>query len=195
MTRIISSRAAAIAAMILALPVTARAAEGMPQLAFDNPLTISQIVWMALIFLALYLLLSNWALPKVTSVLAEREASIDGDLEAARNAKAQSDASVAEVHASTAKARAEAQAAISAAVEQAKAAGAQQSAALNERLEAQLRDAEARINAARAAAVGALHEVATDTATNLVTRLTGQPADIDAISGAVGNALAARAKA
>ena len=32
--------------------------KGMPQLDFKNPLTISQVVWLAIIFFALYLLLS-----------------------------------------------------------------------------------------------------------------------------------------
>ena len=59
-------------ALIFALaPLGAMAAEagkGMPQLDFANPLTRAQVVWGAIIFLVLYVLLSRWALPQVASV-------------------------------------------------------------------------------------------------------------------------------
>ena len=77
-----------------------------------RPLTSAQVVWGALIFLALYLLLSRWALPKATVVLEKRASTIAGDLDAARMAMAQADGAVAELTAATAKARAEAQAAV-----------------------------------------------------------------------------------
>jgi F-type H+-transporting ATPase subunit b len=185
---------AGLAAGLLSLPAAARAAEGMPQLEFGNPLTISQVVWGAVIFLALYLVFANWGLPRVASVLEERDARINGDLDAARQAKANADAAVAELTDATQKARAEAQAAINAAVEQAKKEAGERSHALNERLEAQLREAERRIAGARNAAVGALRQVATETATLVVGRLTGRPPDQQAIEGAVGAALAARSQ-
>jgi F-type H+-transporting ATPase subunit b len=49
---------------------------------------IAQVVWMLLIFAALYWLVKNKGLPLVESVLEERRARIQGDLEAARTAKA-----------------------------------------------------------------------------------------------------------
>ncbi len=63
------------------------AKKGMPQLDFSDPLLLSQVVWLAIIFLALYLLLSRWALPQVAEVLDERARRIKGDLEAARAAQ------------------------------------------------------------------------------------------------------------
>ena len=183
------------AALLLSLlsPVAAMAADGMPQLDFANPLTKAQIVWGAIIFFALYLLLRTWALPQVQSVLVEREQRIAGDLDAARGAQQRADAAVAELTAATANARAEAQSAINAAADQAKQAAAAQTAELNARLEAQLAAAEGSINAARGAAMAALQQVARDTAETMVTRLTGAPADISAVDRAVGAALAARA--
>jgi len=65
--------------------------KGMPQLDFHNPLTISQVVWLAIIFFALYLLLSKWALPQVAGVLEMRAGKIAADLDAARAAKAGAD--------------------------------------------------------------------------------------------------------
>ena len=77
-------------------------------------------------------------------------------------------------------------------METAKAAATAQAATLNARLDAQLVEAERRINAARAAAMGALRQVAGDTATEVVSRLTGAPASPVSVNAAVGSALAAR---
>jgi F-type H+-transporting ATPase subunit b len=165
---------------------------GMPQLDFANPLTISQVVWLAIIFFVLYLLLSRWALPQVGAVLEMRANRIQSDLEAAQAAKAQGDAAVAELTAATREAQATAQAEIAGAVATAKDAAAAQAATLNARLEAQLADAEQRINAARASAMGALRSVATDTASAVVSRLVGTTPAADAVERAVDGALAAR---
>ena len=164
----------------------------MPQLDFNNTLTISQVVWMALIFGAFYLMLANWALPQVGTVLDDRAARITADLDSAHLAKLEADSAVQEVQAATRKASADAQAAIAAAMAQAKAEANEQARQANERLDAQLEAAEQRIGAARTTAMAALRDVATETATVMVTRLTGRPADTTSIGGAVGTALAAR---
>jgi F-type H+-transporting ATPase subunit b len=186
-------RLSAVTALLLSLPVAAMAKEGgMPQLDFANPLTKSQVVWGAIIFFVLYLLLSRWALPQVASVLTERESKIAADLEAARAAKTKADSAITQVTEATQKARAEAQAAVTAAADKAKQEAAAQSAALNARLDAQLTDAESRISAARGAAMGALRQVANDTAETVIARLTGAPAPAGAVDRAVGNMLTAR---
>jgi F-type H+-transporting ATPase subunit b len=187
--RIAALTGAGVAALLL--PAAAMAA-GMPQLDFTTPLTISQVIWGTIIFIVLYRLLSRNALPWVSSVLDERAEKISVDLEGARGAKALADSGVAEANEATAKARAEAQAAINAAVEEAKKAAAIQAETLNARLEKQLADSEAQIAAARASAMSALRQVATDTAATIVTRLTGVPADANRVNAAVGSALAAR---
>jgi F-type H+-transporting ATPase subunit b len=183
-------RLAMLAALLLA-PTAARA-EGMPQLDFANPLTTSQVVWGAIIFVVLYLLLSRLALPRVAEVIEERAQHIAADLETARASKASADSAANEVAEATARARAEAQAAINAALDAAKGEASARIATLNERLEKQLQDAEAQISAARAAAMRALREVATETAGTVIARLTGSPADQQRLDGAVGAALAAR---
>ncbi len=167
--------------------------KGMPQLDFANPLTLSQVVWLAIIFFALYMLLAKWGLPQVEAVLEARAGTIAADLDAARNAKAQADTAMAEMMSATRKAQAEAQAQVTGAVEAAKAEAAAQAVTANARLDAQLAAAEQRIAAARAAAVGALHEVAITTTTDVVTRLAGFTPAAEVIDSAVGRALAARA--
>ncbi len=166
--------------------------KGMPQLNFSNPLTVSQIVWMVIIFLALYVLLTLWALPQVEQVLAERSGTIAADLDTARAAKAEADAAVAELSEATRRAHAEAQAAIAEALARAKAEAADEARRANERLEAQLAAAEQRIAEARASAMGALRQVATDTAQLVLRRLTGAAPEPGTVLAAVDSALAAR---
>jgi F-type H+-transporting ATPase subunit b len=176
---------------LLVLPVAAMA-KGMPQLDFTTPFTLSQVVWGILIFGLLYFLLSRTGLPMVASVLEQRAATISSDLDQAHAAKASADAGVAEADQATAKARAESQAAINAALDEAKKAAAAQSETLNARLEQQLHDSEAQIAQARASAMSALRQVATETAATVVSRLTGVTADAGRLDSAIGSALAAR---
>ena len=164
----------------------------MPQLDFSNPLTIAQVVWMAIIFGLLYYILARYALPQVAEVLEGRASRIAVDLDSARAAKAQADAAVAEITEAGRRAAAEAQAGINTAVAQAKAEAAEQSRAADERLNAQLAVAEQRIGAARRSAMGALRQVATETAGMVVSRLTGQAADTKTVDAAVAHAMQAR---
>lgn len=182
---------AALTSLGLLLPAAAMA-EGMPQLDFANPLTLRQLIWGAVIFIVFYLLASRSALPMVGAVLQDRANHIARDLDNAHQAKAMSDAAAAEIAEATAKARAEAQAAINAALDKAKGAAAEQAAVLNERLEHQLAEAESTIAAARASAMGALRQVATETATTVITRLTGTPPESARLEGAIKAALSAR---
>lgn len=168
-----------LALLMALLPASALAAgesggNGMPQFQLSNFLTTSQIVWMGVIFLILYLVLWLWLLPSMQSVLEERQRRIGADLERAKAAKLEADRAVAELTEATRAARAEAQGQITAATEAARAAAAQQAAALNARLEGELEEAEVQIAAARTAAMGALHEVASETAAAMIARLTGR---------------------
>ncbi|RVT97080.1 F0F1 ATP synthase subunit B' [Rhodovarius crocodyli] len=164
----------------------------MPQ--FQDPLLLSQAVWLLIIFGAFYFVLSSFVLPRVGSVLEDRAARISADLEAARASKQQADAALAELNAATAKARAEAQAAIAAAVADANAKAQAEAEALNAKLSQQIDAAEARISTARDAAMSAIGTVATETATALVSKLIGH-ADANAVQSAVGRSLASRGAA
>jgi F-type H+-transporting ATPase subunit b len=170
----------------------ARAAEGMPQLDFANPLMLAQIVWLAIIFYALYLLLGRWALPQVAEVLAMRASTIREDLDVARAAKLRADAAVTELTAATREAHARAQAQVNEAVASARADQARQAASLGADLDRQLAEAEERITAARTAAMGALRQVAGEAAGVLVARLTGQTPEPHLVDAAVGHAMTQR---
>jgi F-type H+-transporting ATPase subunit b len=176
---------------LLTLPAAAMA-EGMPQLDFKTPLTISQVVWGAIIFVVLYIMLSRTGLPLVASVLEERATKIAKDLDEARAAKARADDGMREADEATAKARAESQTAINAALDEAKTAATAQAEVLNTRLEKQLQESETQIAQARASAMRALRQVATETAATVVTRLTGKEPDAGRLDNAIGSALTAR---
>jgi F-type H+-transporting ATPase subunit b len=163
----------------------------MPQLDFSNPLIIAQIVWLLIIFGALYYMLAVYALPRVESVLEERRTRIASDLEAAHALKAEADAAMAAHREATMQARADAQSAIAAAMQQAQAEAASRAEELNARLNRQIAEAEARIAAARDSAMGALRQVSTETASSLVAKLAGR-ADQAAVEAAVGRVLATR---
>lgn len=197
MTRTIraASAVAVVATIGGALPaLAAEASGGMPQLAFGDPWTIAQVVWMLVIFGLLYYVSARYALPQVAEILEARRQRIDGDLEAAHAAKERADRALADHQAATAKARAEAQAAIAAASQAAQAEAAKRSEELNARLNAQIVAAERRIDAARDAAMGALRQVATETTDALLQRLIGR-VDQATVEQAVGRELAARGRA
>lgn len=176
----------------LGLSRTAFAGSNMPQMDFSNPLNGSQVVWLVIILVVLYLVLARWALPGVGGILAERAQRIQVDLDAAHVAKVEADAAVAELQAAIRSARDEANAAVAQATEAAKAQAASRAAALSKKLDARLQQAEAEIAAARAQAMAAIRPIATETAGVLMARLTGAAADEATLSRGVQDALAAR---
>jgi F-type H+-transporting ATPase subunit b len=167
-------------------------ADTMPQLQFGNKLLTAQVIWGALIFAAFYWGVSRVGLPKVASILEMRAQTIARDLNQARDARADAERAVTALTASRKAAYAQSQAAIADALATAKAEASARAAAQEEKLDAQLAESEARIFAARNAAMGSLREVASDTALAVVTRLTGRVSDFSVVQGAVGDVLAER---
>lgn len=194
----LAALAAALPTIAIAASTSAVPVDGMPQLAFGHPeqgrLLVGQMVWLLLIFAAMYFLMANVALPRVGAVIESRHARIAADLEAAQAAKLEADASMAAHRSATDAARAEARAAVAGAVHAAQDDADAKSAALAARLNKQIADAEAQIDAARASAMGAIRGVATDTAEALVARLVGR-ADRATVEAAVGRVLASSGRA
>ena len=193
--RILAAKATAPLAAVgalLALTGKPALAAGMPQLDLRNPLTQWQVVWGAVIFLLLYLMLSRSALPRVASVLDARRSRIEGDLEAARSAKNGADRAMDELRRARRKAAAEAQANLDRVLHDAREEAAIRTREMNSRLEAEIATAEAQLAQERTRAMGALRVVAADTAQLLVERVTGQPAGRGLVETQVDTALAAR---
>lgn len=186
----ILSSAATPAALLCAC--TPAFASGMPQLAFNNPLTIAQLFWGAVIFLLLYVILSRSALPRVGSVLEERRRRIDTDLDAAKSARNEADRATIELRRARRDAAAEAAAMVDKVVNEARAEAAARTAEMNARLEAEVARAEQSVAASRAVAMGSIRDVAAGTAQALVERLTSRTADAALVAARVDAALAAR---
>jgi F-type H+-transporting ATPase subunit b len=186
-------RRTALTVAAIVAPSAAMAESNMPQMDFANPLTTSQVVWMVIILVVLYRVLSRWGLPEIGKVLEHRAQTIGADLEAARAAKAAADQAVAELNKTMNQARAAAQAEIAKAVAEAKAKALTESQALAAKLEAQLEDSEAQITAARTAALAAIKPVAADAATEILARLTGKTPASAALTPQIDAAYAARA--
>lgn len=189
------SRATLVLSSLLATAAIPAHAAGMPQLQFNNPLTTGQVFWGAIIFLLLYLVLSRSALPRVGAVLAERRQRIEGDLDAAEEARGEASHAVDELRRARRDAAAEANAIVDKVVAEAREQATARNREMNQRLQAEIDKAELAVAAARDAAMASLRGVATDTAQFLVERLTGASADNALLASKVDAALAARAAA
>jgi len=169
--------------VVLALMPSAAMADGkLPQMDFADPLTGAQVVWMAVIMIVLYLLMSRWGLPQIGAVIEKRANQIAVDLDSARQAKAKAEHAVAELNLAIRNAREASQNAIAEAINAAKARAREQAAELNARLNAQIEQAEHEIDATRAQAIASLPPVAREVTVSLMLRLTGEhvdPAKID----------------
>ncbi len=155
---------------------------GMPQLDFST--FPNQIFWLLVTLAVIYLVLSRIALPRIGSVLAERQGTITNDLAAAEDLnqkvvqaeKSYNDAlAQARVEAAkiVAEARAEVQKDLDLAIAKA-----------DVEIAAKASQSEARIGEIRAGALDAVTEVARDTARELVAALGGK-ADAKAVTVAV----------
>ena len=144
---------------------------GLPQLDPSNFAT--QIFWLAVTFIALYLLMSRVALPRVRDVLEERERRITDDLEKAQRLKDESEAVLAEYEKALADARASAQALFAQAAEQANAEAAKRQQDVAQKLAKQLEKAESRVQAAKTEALDNIRQVAIEVAQDAAARLIG----------------------
>jgi F-type H+-transporting ATPase subunit b len=149
----------------------------------------SQLLWLAVSFVLLYVLMSRIALPRIGSILAERSKRIADDIAAAQAFKQRSDAANAAYEKALADARTRAQTIASATREQQAAAAD----ATNKRLEAQLHErlavAEKSIASTRDAAMGNVGAIAADTASAIVERLIGTAPAAHEVAAAVGDTI------
>ncbi len=167
-------------------------ADTMPQLDFRDELLLPQVIWGAVIFAGFYVLVSRWGLPKVGAVLDMRSAKIAADLDQARASKVAADRAASEQAEARHRAAAQSEAALAQATQHAKEQAAARAAEQEARLDAQIADSEAQIAGARVSALGAVRQVASETASALVARVTSGHADQHRVDEAVGQVLAER---
>lgn len=151
----------------------------------------SQLVWLAITFVALYLLISRIAVPRIGGIIDERQKRIEGDFAAAQRMKDESEAALAAYEKSLADARNRAQSIGAEVRDKLNAEADVNRKATEARLNAQLADAEKQIAATKSSAMTNVRGIAADAAAAIVERLTGTAPSAPAVASAVDDALKA----
>jgi F-type H+-transporting ATPase subunit b len=155
----------------------------MPQL--DIGSFAPQLVWLAITFILLYVLMSRVALPRIGDVLEERQSRIARDIEEADRLRRESEDAIKAYDTALAEARAKAQALAGDAKQKAQAESDARSAELDKQLGTQTEDADRRIREMAAKAQGEVAGIAAEAAQAIASRLIGSPVSADAAKAAV----------
>jgi F-type H+-transporting ATPase subunit b len=156
---------------------------------FDAHSFASQLVWLAIAFVLLYLLMWKLALPKVGGVIENRQKRIAGDVAEAGRLKQQSDEAVADYEKALADARGRAQAIANETREKQAAAADATRKKVEGELNAKLAQAEKTIAATKAAAMSNVRGIAEEAAAAIVERLIGAAPNQKAVADAVADVL------
>jgi F-type H+-transporting ATPase subunit b len=152
---------------------------------FESSTFASQLVSLAIAFVALYLIVSRFALPRVGGVIETRQNKIDGDLAEAQKLKDQSEAALKAYEDELAAARSRAQAIGNASRDKANAQAEAERKALEDQLAARLAEAEKTIASTRTTAMSNVRGIAADGAGAIVQQLTGLVPDTASVDAAV----------
>lgn len=173
LTRKMQLLAALASGLVAAVPALAAEGEkaGLPQL--DPAVFSPQLIWLAITFLLLYLLMSRLALPRIASVLATRQQKIEGDLARAERVKAEAEKVLADYEKAMTDARVKAQALTGQAAADVAAELAKREAAFAAELNARTAEAEKRINATKDAALAETRSVAAELTQSIVRKVAG----------------------
>ncbi len=150
---------------------------------------LPQIFWLAVAFAVLYFLMARLALPRVADILETRQNRVEGDLDQAAEHKRRAEQVMAEYETALAEARAQAQTVIAEAQAASAAEAEKRGEELGDRLQRQANEAQARIEAAKAAAMDEVRGVAADLAQGAVERLIGVEVTAEASRAAVDGAM------
>lgn len=149
----------------------------------------SQLFWLVICFIALYLIASRLALPRVGGILDSRKNRIADDLAEASRFKGEADQAIAAYEKALADARTRAQTIANETRDRLAAEAERNRKAIDERLNARLAEAEKAIVAAKTAAMGNVRGIAVETAAAIVARLIGVTAPEQKVAAAVDDVL------
>ena len=155
----------------------------MPQL--DTSTFMPQLVWLAITFFVLYVIMTRLALPRIGGAIEQRQDKIAGDLDMARTLKEDTDKAIAAYEQALAEARGKAHAI----AQETRDKLAREIEAERSRVEAEIAEktaaAEKKIAAARQLALDGVSTIASDVAGEIVTGLTGTKVSKTALGNAV----------
>jgi len=176
--------AAGLAALLASGTVLAKEGSGgMPQLDYHS--FAPQLVWLAIAFLALYLVMSRLAVPAISDTLDKRQGKIQGDLDAAEKANDDTRDLVSAYEKRLADTREEARKLMRERGEADSVAATARFNALHDKLAAQIGEAEKRIAAQRDEVMAGLENMARDIGQDVYAKLAGQPADQAALAAKI----------
>jgi F-type H+-transporting ATPase subunit b len=163
---------------------------GKPQFPpFNKETFASQLIWFAIFFIALYVIISKLAIPRIGGIVEARRNRVEGDLAEANRLKDQSDAALKVYEKALADARGRAQALANETRDKLNAEAEVSRKALEGSLNAKLAEAEKTIAATKTAAMSNVKGIAVDTASAIVQRLIGAAPSGSAVEAAVADAL------
>jgi len=143
----------------------------MPQLVIPD--FVPQLIWLAITFVTLYLVMARIALPGIGGIIEQRRDRIASDLDEAERLKKESEQAIAAYEAALAEARAQAHATTQKMREQLRQQTESRRAELDAELAEKIAAAEDRIAAARKQAEARIQEVAAEVAGDIVKQLIG----------------------
>lgn len=174
---------AGMTALLSLLPALAQAAEeehhssgGLPQ--FDPTWYPSQIFWLAVAFVSLYIVFSRRILPAISGVIENRNERIRGDADTAERLKTEAEAAQQAYEDLLSGARTESTALMTAATDGARAAADKASTAFRDRTAAELATIETRLEAAKAKAMEDITAIAAEIASEAAARIVGIKTDL-----------------
>jgi F-type H+-transporting ATPase subunit b len=145
----------------------------MPQIEQLPTIFFSQLFWLLVVFGIIYFFVGRGMVPKIRSVVDERDAKIAADLAAAQKAREDAEAAEAAYRERLEASRGEALKLAAEAKSQALAESEKRLKAIDEQIDVRLAEAEARVSSAAEDARRELEPVAAEAASQLVSKLTG----------------------
>lgn len=161
----------------------------MPQIAQLSETYASQIFWVLIFFGLIFFVIGKGMVPKVMATVEARDRQIADDLAAAEAARKAADAQEEAWRLAANAQRAEAHALIAKAKGEAAKATEGRLASAGAVIDKRLAEAEGRIAEARQGALGEIENVASEAASDIVSRLAGVTVDAAAARAAVKEAL------
>jgi F-type H+-transporting ATPase subunit b len=156
---------------------------------FNRETFPSQLFWLVICFIAIYVMTARLVRPRVGGIIADRGRRIAGDIAEAGRLKGESEAALAAYEKALADARTRAQSIASETRDRLQGEADRNRKILEGQLNGRLAEAEKAIAATKDAAMANVRSIATEAAAAIVTRLTGVTAPDQAVAAAVDAAL------
>ena len=164
----------------------------MPQ--FDPSTFASQIFWLVVAFVVLYLIVSRYAIPRLGEVMEQREKMVQDDLERAGQLKAETEEAIRVYEQALADARSQALGLLREAQDEISRINETRNREVSARIARQIKDGEERIAQARDIALAEVRTIAADAAGAIAGKFAGLDLDAAAVQGAVEAAMKEGAK-